>query len=465
MEKKLNIAKRTLLTKLYAIEQETLIFKETFPNEYEGFKKRIEDLKKSYNYSLEEMKKILTFEVDPETDAYKIYKVEQLENDIKIFIKKEVKFDIISKHLQHLIKKLNILYNVSIFHYKKCEKDKALSQVYKAKELEIKLAEEFKSADYILADMRMRERIIELLSYVDYEILKLEIRNSGKHPGILISELVTLEEFEEFDYISTFISFIKDEINDIMELVNLISDEEKKKIFERKLSKILEEFTYFNKKENPILNSASWDEFLDFESSVLQLLKFNGIEEDKTRINIISKMCINVNDVITIPLTNAQIALVNLFYKTQDTRIFILEKLFENMPKSISYKEIYFLALLFDVTEVLENNSNELSNYIKQYKAKYPYDANTIMKRKKALMNSEKKDYLFAFVLDDSKKNDIIQTLKTLEIDFKISENKLFINSFYFNNLKNVNNSLLCNTKNVISSYECKNDYIKRLHN
>ncbi len=457
MEEKLNIAKRTLLTRLYSVEQEIRIFEDTFPNEYKDFEKRITKLKQAYNYSLEEMRKPLTFEIDPETDTYKIGKVAQLEKDVKKFIDKDVRYYSISNRLQHLIKKLNILYNVSIAHHQKRDMEKVLSQVSKAKKLEIKLVEEFKSACYILSDTQMKERIIELLSYVDYETLKLEIRNSDEHPKTLISELVFLENFNEFDYTSAFITFIKAEINDQKELVNLISDKKKKKIFKTELVEILEKFTYFKEGENPILDIGLWEKFLNFESTLIEILKFSGVEGNKTKVKIIDKMEINVknSEILIVPLKKTQISLIKLFSKTQDMRIYVLEKLIENMSENISYKEIYYLSLLFDVIEIMRNNSNELFSNIEKYIVKYPYDTRNIVKRKKDLINSNKKEYLFAFILDDNFKNDVIKILKKLYIDYKIVDNKLFINSFYFNNLKNVYKSLLQNTK---SQYKCKND-------
>ena len=98
----------------------------------------------------------------------------------------------------------------------------------------------------------------------------MEIRNSDEHPKTLISELVFLENFNEFDYTSAFITFIKDEINDQKELVNLISDKKKKKIFKTELVEILEKFTYFKEGENPILDIGLWEKFLNFESKIYE---------------------------------------------------------------------------------------------------------------------------------------------------------------------------------------------------
>lgn len=123
-EERINASKKTLMTRLYILEQEITMFNKDFPKEYEAFMERIETLRKDYISTLEELNKTLTFEIDPEIDGYKTGEVIKLERDVKVFIEKEVKFGIISKRLECLILKLNILYNVSVFHFKECEKQK-----------------------------------------------------------------------------------------------------------------------------------------------------------------------------------------------------------------------------------------------------------------------------------------------------------------------------------------------------
>ena len=128
LEERINVAKRTLMTKLYNLEQEIAVFEDDFPSEYQNFLQRIDEIRASYNSSVESLKKLLTFEIDPETDTTKIDEVIRLENEIKRFIDTTVKFHIISKRLQRLIKKLNILYNVSILHSSEWELQKYHSE-------------------------------------------------------------------------------------------------------------------------------------------------------------------------------------------------------------------------------------------------------------------------------------------------------------------------------------------------
>jgi len=119
--------------------------------------------------------------------------------------------------------------------------------------------------------------------------------------------------------------------------------------------------------------------------------------------------------------------------------------LLKNISKDVTYKEIYFLLELFDAIELIKSKPNELFKYIKKYLEKYPYDRQAVFEKKRMLLNSSHKDYVVAFKLDDYYIDEIISTLETLNIDFKVVGGFVEINSFYFNNLANVISSLQSN--------------------
>lgn len=450
-EEKINAAKRTLMTKLYALEQEITVFENDFPDEHHTFMERIEGLRQDYNSGLEETKKLLTFGIDPELDGSNLGKFNILAKDIRKFIECEVKFNIISKRLQRLIAKLNILYNVSIFHFSEGEKAKVMSQTERALDTEKTMANELKTCDYILSNRQLKERLVNLFSYVDYEIFKSSIRNSKEAPAQLIKKLTVLVKFEDFDYVSAFVAFIKDEISDLGELLPLVVDEGLRKVLTKKQSQLLRDITYADDVEKLVVDSAFWDSFLEFESSFLELLKANGVEKDRTKVKLIDRMEISVNetDVIVLPKTNAYLSLISIFSATHDNRILLLIKLLRNVSDDVTFKEIYFLIVLFDGLGVLQNTSNDLVRYIEKYLQKYPYNKQTIMDKKKSVIYSSSKEYLVAFLLDDYVK-EIITTLEELNIDFKIEGDKVLINSFYFKGLENVLSSLRNNTTNNI---------------
>lgn len=449
-EDKVSAARRTLMTKLYILEQEVAVFENSFPKEYQAFMEKIECLRETYNSTLEEMSKRLTFEIDPELDWGKSGEVLKLEREIQKFVDKEVKFDSISKSLQRFITKLNILYNVSIFHSEEYEKEKVLSQLEHALKSAIAIARDFKECEYILEDKQLKERIVSLISYIDYEIFKASIRNSNESPDKLIKNLVMISEFDGFDYTSIFNAFIKDELTDLGGLLTLISDERCCRVLRKKLINLLTSLTYSNNTENQLVDSIFWNNFLKLESCLLETLKVDGVEKEKVKVGLIIRMDISIDEseVVVLPITNAFLSLTSIYSRTQDTRILLVIKLLKNVSNDITYKEIYFLLLLFDAIGVLKNTSNELIRHVEKYIEKYPYNSKTIIERKRNVINSSNKEYVVVFTLDDYEE-EITTTLQKLNIDFKVIDKKVFVNSFYFNGLESVLRSLQNNTNNT----------------
>lgn len=451
MEERINVAKRTLMTKLYQLEQEIAIFENDFPEEYNGFLQRIENLRDSYNSSLEELKKLLTFEIDPDSDTSKIDEVVRLEKDIQKFIESTVKFHIILKRLQRLIKKLNILYNVSIIHSKECEKAKVCLQLEKAIQKEREVVEEFKNCYYILADRQLKERVIELLSYVDYQIFKSSVRNASKSPDILLKETsVMLVDLDDFDYGTVYMAFLKNELRDLFELLSFISDDGYYKALKKRSEKLLTYLAYAEHPQEMLLEYDFWNEILTFETDLFEMLKLNKVAEEKIKVKLIAGMDITVDEeeVLVSSIDTAKVALVSIFAKTHDERVWLLMKLLENLSEDITYKEIYFLLLLFDVLEVVENTSNDLKHHIEKYIKKYPYHSKTITEKKQKVLNIANKDYVVIFHLD-SDETEVIQILRNLNFDFKVTNSNVFLNSFYFNGLENVLSNLQTNTNNL----------------
>lgn len=449
LEERINVAKRTLLTRLYTIEQDIAVFARDFPLEYQAFLQRIEALKNSYNYSLEELQKLFTFEIDPESDSSIMNKVIRLEKDVKVFIESTVKFHIISNRLQRLIKKLNILYNVSIFHAKETEKQKACMQLERAIQLERELAEEFKKSDYILSDVQQKERIVELLSYVDYEIFKCSIRTSKQSLQERIQKLVLIEEFEQFDYVTTFIAYLKDELSDLLELLPFISDEEQHTLLKSESEKLLIELTYSKNFAQTLLEVRFWNDYLNFESTLLEMLKVEKIvPEEKITVKVIDRMDIKTDEkeVLVSPKSNANFALMHIYGETHDKRVLLMTKLLQQLSNDITYREIYFLLLLFDVLEVVRNTQNDLSEHMEKYIVKYPCNQKDMLKKKQLVLESPQKDYVVLFSSEDE---EATSTLRSLRIDFKVESGNIFINSFYFNGLEHVLCNLQTNTNKI----------------
>lgn len=451
----ISLAKRTLMTKLYGLEQEIEVFKNDFPNKYSYFLDEIEKLRESYNSSLEEIREQMTFEIDPELNGKMNWDISQLDKEIKKFIDCEVKFSILSKKLQMLITKLNILYNVSISY--PSERSKVIPQVARAIVSEGEIVQEFKCCDYILADNQLKERIVTLVSYVDYEIFKTVLRNSSSYPQYVLEHLVLFSQFKDFDYVSPFKAFIEDELSDLGELLDLIGNDEYQKSFDKKITTLFNKITYAKDMKVQLLDLDFWGKVFELESSLLEFLKgCTVVEKDKIKVKIIDRMSIQVNEreVITLPKTNAHLALTSVFSATHDDRILLLIKLIKNVSDEITYKEIYFLLLLFDAIGIIQNVPNELSKHMEKYIEKYPYHSKTIEKRKMYVIKSQsEKQYVFAFALE-GEPDKTIKTLESLNIDFKVENGNIYINSFYFNGLENIftNNPQTTNTQNTTNN-------------
>lgn len=451
IHKKFDAQKRTLLTRLYALEQEIVIFEFDFPKEYADFMKKIEVLRQTYNSNLEEIRKELTYEIDPELNGNMIGKVIMLEVEAKNFIEGEVKFNKISKRLQKIILKLNMLYNVSMIRSKDHEKERMSAKLKVSIEALTEIAKEFKGNEQILKDKQLKERIINLISYADYLIFKANIRITNQPPHNLIEEMVMMTEFDKFDYVKQFIAFAKDEISDLIRLIPLIESKEYQINFKNRTSHLLETLTYYKDEENPILDISFWDKFLHLESSLFEVLKNDGVEEEKIKVKTIESMCIAVDksEVLVTPKTLANLSLMDIYSSTHDARILLLVKLLNNISDDITYKEIYFLLLLFDAIEVLEKEQNSLVKNIEKYLQKYPYTKKAIIKKRQKVKEIANKEYVIAFTLDNHEK-EIIDELNKLDFDFKLIGKDVAINSFYFKDLENVLYSLRANTKYTI---------------
>ena len=437
--KQINLSNRILLNKLYLIEQKVDLFKEDFPNEYNYFFGEIEKLRNFYKLSLEEEDKTLTLKVDPEFNGELIWKIEELDSKITLFIEKNIKFEIFSQKFQKLIVKLNILYNVSILHSN--EKEKVIAQTKKALEVEMEFVQELKNCVHIFSDRYLKERIITLISYTDYHIFKIILRNSKYSIQEILAHLVIINQFKGFDYISAFNGFMQDEISDLNELLDLISNPNYHKEFDKNIKYIKNQIFCDKEIQSCVLDEGIWREIFKIESNLIEFLKNQKVDnEDKIKVKIIDRIKIRVreDDVITSPKTNAYLALIEIFSITHDDRIWILIKLWENISKNITYKEIYFLLLLFDVTDVIKNTSNILYRQLEKYFVKYPYDKATINRKKIYVMNSNvQKKYVKILSLIEQR-DKIISILKNLNMDFKIENDGIYINTFYFKGLKEV---------------------------
>lgn len=446
---KINIAKRTINKRLYVLEQEIAVFKEMYPKEAQTFLNKIQKLKTEYIETLEKSKEKLTFEIDPEINGAKKEEIIKIEREVESFINKEVRFKKISQKLQKLIVMLNTLYNVSIVHSKPNEKQKSLQQLENAKNKTIEIAKEFKTSEEILKDPRLKERIIDLMSYAEYLTLKISIRNSNQTPKEAIKSLTIIRDFKNFDYINAFLAFVIEEIScGIRNKISILSNELLDKIKEKE-RKLLEETFY---EENFLYSTNFWNEFMQYETDVISILGVSG-ENAKIPLLPSMKITVKIGEVLDVPITECKYTLIKNFATTNDNKILLTLKFLAELSKEVTYKEIYFTLLTFDVLHYIDETPNELKNKIKKYEEKYNYSREKIAEKRKAVKNIKNAttEYLVVFELKESEEeiNNILrETLTELNFDFVETENKILLNSFYFTNLKNIMEILKLKTNN-----------------
>ncbi len=446
---KINIAKRTINKRLYVLEQEIAVFKEMYPKEAQTFLNKIQKLKTEYIETLEKSKEKLTFEIDPEINGAKKEEIIKIEREVESFINKEVRFKKISQKLQKLIVMLNTLYNVSIVHSKPNEKQKSLQQLENAKNKTIEIAKEFKTSEEILKDPRLKERVIDLMSYAEYLTLKISIRNSNQTPKEAIKSLTIIRDFKNFDYINAFLAFVIEEIScGIRNKISILSNELLDKIKEKE-RKLLEETFY---EENFLYSTNFWNEFMQYETDVISILGVSG-ENAKIPLLPSMKITVKIGEVLDVPITECKYTLIKNFATTNDNKILLTLKFLAELSKEVTYKEIYFTLLTFDVLHYIDETPNELKNKIKKYEEKYNYSREKIAEKRKAVKNIKNAttEYLVVFELKESEEeiNNILrETLTELNFDFVETENKILLNSFYFTNLKNIMEILKLKTNN-----------------
>lgn len=444
---KINIAKRTMTKRLYVLEQKIAVFKEMYPKEAHTFLDKIQKLKTEYIETLEKSKEKLTFEIDPEINGEKKEEIIKLEREVEKFINKEVRFKKISQKLQKLIVMLNTLYNVSIVHSKPNEKQKALQQLENAKNKMIEIEKEFKTSEEILKDPRLKERVIDLMSYAEYLTLKISIRNSNQTPEESIRSLTIIKDFKNFDYINAFLAFVIEECG-IRNKISILSNELLDKIKEKE-RKLLEETFY---EENFLYSTNFWNEFMQYETDVVSIL---GVSGENAKIPLLPsiKITVKIGEVLDVPITECKYTLTKIFATTNDNKILLTLKFLAELSKEVTYKEIYFILLTFDILHYIDETPNELKNKIKKYEEKYNYSREKIAEKRKAVksIKNATTEYLVVFELKESEEdiNDILrETLTELNFDFVEAENKILLNSFYFTNLKNIIEILKLKTNN-----------------
>ncbi|MDO4282551.1 MAG: hypothetical protein Q4D02_02850 [Clostridia bacterium] len=450
------IVKRSMLARLYSMEQLIKTFDEIFPKPYAEFAERIKNLKDEYQVSLNEYldslkNKTITFEIDPDEDSKKVNEVVLLEKEINAFIENDLKFYLISRRIQKICVKLSTLYNTSIRYSGDKEKQKFLAQIERAKESIADIVEDTKSYGFFTSDKYKKEYLIDFVSYADYLIFKCVVRNSlDLNMKEVLSTLFIEREFRGLDHTQIFKDFVLEELENLTALLELLKGEEYYFSFLRRIQK-LQNFNY-DVSVNKVMNSEEfWLEVMGIEDDVLHCLTLLGYSKDRTEIILLDRFDtgIDENEIFLSVKSQSCLSLAEISYKTQDINVAIVLRILSNLSSEVTYKEIYFILLLFDLLEEINSSRGISGSFVKNIKKqmdKYSsfYPKSEVEKRKSELLKCSRasQNYVKIFSLDEQDIAKITRALKEKNFDFMIFQNHVYLNSFYFQGLENVLKSL-----------------------
>lgn len=440
------INKKSMLSKLYSLEQMIKTFERAFPKHYFDYYERIKCLKDEYQKSLNEYiesynNESITFEIDPDEDLGKISEVMTLENEIKKFIEKDYKYSTILKRVQILCLKLNILYNTSIIYFRDGDKQKVVLQASRAKDTLLDIISDLKSSDYILNDKLKRENLLGFISYADYLIFKCNIRNSNLDVSDSLNNFAILKHVSGIDHIDQVRDFVLEEISNLLKLVEVIKEDSNYFIFLETLQKLQSDI-YDKVREN-----SFWKRFFKAENNILNVIKLIG-RNDIAKISIIERFNVEFDEkeIFFSVKSNTCLALADIFFKTNDPAVAVVLKLMYELDDNVTYKEVYLILLLFGLVDIVTsiNEDDSFISNIKKQDEKYAYSMQDIEKKKYSVKNIEnhKKAYVKILSADDYDLPILTNALSSKNFDYIVSGNSIYLNSFYFHEMENVKKSL-----------------------
>lgn len=445
---KIEISKRTIIAKLYSLEQTISVLNPNYKEAYDNFSAEIEKLRNSYIAELEESGKDLTFEIDPDINIKKLAEVSMLEEKINKFIQTDFRFGKLKNSLEHLILKLNELYNVSI--YVTGEEIKVLKQLENGQTAQKRLVDELKGYEFILNNKEKMNEILSLILYSDFLIFKTKLKNSEYFADEIIASLVSTNDFKGLDNISAFKDYILDELKTLRQLLEKIQNSAVKRKLEKEIGNFETKIIYNDTKEL-FEDDEIFEELFKIEKKIIDVLLSSGISKEEANIKVIDKfnIVIKQEELYVSPRTNAIISLSSIYSGPLQTKSLIALKILNNLSDNISYKEIYLILLLLNLLDAVQTEEDEFTINMLKYKRKYPYSNANIKKKNKELKSRGGGSYIYVFEVNKNESKEIIKVLNSLGLDYEYKDNKILLNDFYFKGMKNVLKDLKEISKNI----------------
>lgn len=425
--------KNSTITTLYSTEQLLNVIKDDFKQDYDNFMQEVESLRNKYNTILEESNKSLTFYLDPNIDAFMLKDVKSLENRVKDFIDVRYKIEMYIKCLEAFIVKLNMVYNVAIKYTDIDDREKLLERLEKLESLKLEMHKELEEYKELLIREKRYIKACELVSYIEYTILKLNLR---------LNENYTILTNIEEQYYSVFKDYLIDEISDYKDVLESNVTSGVKPVFLDNLSKLINKIYEDKEAGDTIKNIEVWSTFLENETNTMELLRMEKVDKDKICVKILDRLEVNLkqSDVLVSPVALATIELYEIYIKTHDEKIKFALK-FVNILHDINYKDLYFIFMLLDILDLVKLHNKKLYRMLKKYELSISYSNKDIQKKKTLVKQLDNKEYYRLFTLDENEpEND---TLEELNLDYKIEEKVIYINTFYFKGLENIEGCLI----------------------
>ena len=444
-EPKVCVGKQSVLSMYYLLKQEIEVFMAFFPEKYKYFMDKIAESERTYHASIDEINhSLLTTALHPEDSPMKRVEVELIQDEIEEFINTEVKAFLAEHKLMVFIAKMNLLYNVTIKHNKVPDKQKAIKQLMHAKETLRSLVDEIVNISYIWKNMHLAERMLELKAYADFTLFKIELRNSDAESQELLEELASSNKFGGFEYAQSFKAFLEDELSDLSELISNVNNATLNRRTQKELLDLYRKLINAEEFIDILTDDAFWREYMRLESFVIGFLVQNGFGSDIAKIRILKRLNIDVkeDDIVISAKVNAYISLMDVWHETGDDKVFVFIKFVEKLRDSVNYKDLYFIAVLFDTVSILCSHPNGLTVYMNKYHDKFHYTQAEICGKKASIQAGFGAKYALAFeCIDELITNTVEKTLKALMLDYKVLNNDIYINTLYFAGIDNVINS------------------------
>ncbi len=448
------VRERSIINKLYSLEQQITTFKDIFPNEYSDFSARLDTLKKEYEKSLSEYlssinEKRITYEIDPDFDSKKLNQVILIEKEITFFINDKVKYAIITKRIQVLIVKLNILYNTSIIHCKDSDKEKVMSQLEFAKDTLLDIIEDSEDYHYFESDKVKRMYLTCAISYCDFIIFKCICRNL-LNPNLKdeYSKLFTQTKFKGIDTASSFITFILEELGNLSDMIEKYIVEENYRIeFNRRIVKLkCFDYDYVNVTD-AIFDKNYFEDYFSLENEIINCILLCGVDKKVANIKIIKRFDVKIDEkeIFFSVKSQACLALSDIAYRERNICAIVVIEFIKNLSDDITYKDIYFILILFGLYESVINSKKTNRSFVKNIKKqeeKYEnlYSVSNIEEKKKELLryDNNNKKYIKLFSADKEDLDMFVKALKKYNLDIAISDDIVWLNAFYFQGFKNI---------------------------